>query len=246
MRKLYEEENIRAIANAIRLKNGTEETYKPSEMASAIEGIKGSSDWIDRSITTVASNVEAVGDYALAKCAVLTSADFPLAQSVGTYAFYGCDKLATINFPLIKSIGSMAFGYCYELKNVVFPNVESVGDSAFVGCKELVTADFPKTISIGNYGFRYNYSLKALILRSTTLCTLAATTAFQNCYHIYGAVDSQYNPSGLRNGYIYVPSALVSTYKANSVWASFASQIRALENYTVDGTLTGELDETKV
>lgn len=32
--------NLKAIADAIREKNGTEETYKPSEMASAIEGIK--------------------------------------------------------------------------------------------------------------------------------------------------------------------------------------------------------------
>ena len=31
--------NLKAIADAIREKNGTEETYKPSEMASAIEGL---------------------------------------------------------------------------------------------------------------------------------------------------------------------------------------------------------------
>lgn len=36
---LTDDSNYKAIANAIRTKNGTEETYKPSEMASAIETI---------------------------------------------------------------------------------------------------------------------------------------------------------------------------------------------------------------
>ena len=39
--KLYEESNIQAIANAIRGKNGTTTTYKPSEMAAAITAITG-------------------------------------------------------------------------------------------------------------------------------------------------------------------------------------------------------------
>ena len=39
MVKRYEDTHIKAIADAIRAKNGTEETYKTSEMASAIEGI---------------------------------------------------------------------------------------------------------------------------------------------------------------------------------------------------------------
>lgn len=38
--KLYEESNIQAIANAIRGKNGLSDTYKPNEMAAAIEGIQ--------------------------------------------------------------------------------------------------------------------------------------------------------------------------------------------------------------
>lgn len=39
MNKLYEENDIQAIANAIRGKNGSTDTYKVSEMATAIEGI---------------------------------------------------------------------------------------------------------------------------------------------------------------------------------------------------------------
>lgn len=47
-------------------------------------------------------------------------------------------------------------------------------------------------------------------------------------------------------GYIYVPRALVDTYKAATNWSTIADQFRALEDYTVDGTITGELDESKI
>jgi hypothetical protein len=32
-------------------------------------------------------------------------------------------------------------------------------------------------------------------------------------------------------GYIYVPSALVETYKTASNWVTYAAQIRAIEDY---------------
>ena len=41
-------------------------------------------------------------------------------------------------------------------------------------------------------------------------------------------------------------AALVDSYKAATNWSTYADQIRALEDYTVDGTTTGALDETKV
>ena len=34
--------------------------------------------------------------------------------------------------------------------------------------------------------------------------------------------------------------------KTASIWSTYASQIRALEDYTVDGTVTGELDPSKI
>lgn len=45
MNKLYEEEDIREIANSIRAKNGSSDTYKLSEMASAIDAIQPESYW---------------------------------------------------------------------------------------------------------------------------------------------------------------------------------------------------------
>jgi hypothetical protein len=39
---------------------------------------------------------------------------------------------------------------------------------------------------------------------------------------------------------------LVDEYKAATNWSTYAGRIRALEDYTVDGTITGELDESKI
>lgn len=47
-------------------------------------------------------------------------------------------------------------------------------------------------------------------------------------------------------GYIYVPAASVDVYKNVGGWKAYAAQFRALEDYTVDGTITGELDESKI
>ena len=61
MVKLYEDTNIKAIADAIREKNGTTETYKPSEMASAIEGIKsGGTIGLTEGTAMVTGDVNAV------------------------------------------------------------------------------------------------------------------------------------------------------------------------------------------
>ena len=108
------------------------------------------------------------------------------------------------------------------------------------------TVDLPVASYIKNSGFLNDYSLTALILRNDTVCSLANKTAFTGCYHILGTTNATYNPTGAKDGYIYVPSALVETYAADTNWVTYASQLRILEDYTVDGTVTGALDESKI
>ena len=165
MVRLFEDTNIKAIADAIRAKLGTNTTYKTSEMASAIHEIGNT--MLDGSITSVSSKVTKINDYALAKCANLTFVSFPFATSMGTYAFYNCTNLASAYFPLVQNVGSMALGYCTALTRAVFPEVTSLGDSAFVGCKNVEQLDFHKYMTIGNYAFRYCHSLTALIMHNT-------------------------------------------------------------------------------
>lgn len=110
-----------------------------------------------------------------------------------------------------------------------------IGTSAFNECNSLTTIDLPLVTSIGTSAFYSCVKLNALILRILdSICRLSNVNAFAG------------TPIASGTGYIYVPSALIEDYKVATNWSTFAAQFRALEDYTVDGTTTGELDPTKI
>jgi hypothetical protein len=111
--------------------------------------------------------------------------------------------------------------------------VTSVGDSAFRGCSALIKADFPSVTSIYNTAFHDCSSLVTLALRSETMCVLYYTNSFDGSPIVNGT------------GYIYVPSALYDSYRADTKWSTYANQFRKLEDYTVDGTINGVLDTNR-
>ena len=115
-----------------------------------------------------------------------------------------------------------------------FPNVTTLGLYTFMNNGKLVSIDFGSTVTVKTYAFYKNTALTALIFRSNELCPLSVTNAFTGSAIASGT------------GYIYVPSALLEEYKAATNWSTHAAQFRALEDYTVDGTTTGALDETKI
>lgn len=269
-----EESTMSAIGNAIRSKTGKSDLILPVDMPSEIEGILvGDGDnladaMINKSITEITSNVTTIGSNAFTYCYELTTVNFPAATTIGSYSFGYCEALTTANFPNVTNIGAYAFekckklttasfpiasetrGYtftdCYELTTVSFPVIATISSYMFRQCRALTTVSFPNVTKIGTYAFNSCYSLTRMILRSETLCTLSDSNAFGNCYHLHGTKDTTYNPDGLKDCYIYVPRALIEDYKVATNWSDFATQFRALEDYTVDGTITGELDESKI
>jgi hypothetical protein len=196
--------------------------------------------------------VTSIGQHAFNGDFYITRVDFPLVTSIGSNAFDGCSGLAELNFPLLTSISTYAFRACPNLIDVSFPSVTSINGYAFQSCSKLAKVDFPSLASISSSAFQSCTILTAVILRSETMVTLSNTNAFNNCYHILGTKNSTYNPEGLKDGYFYVPRALLSDtdeandYRRAKNWSTFATQFRALEDYTVDGTITGELDESKI
>lgn len=77
-------------------------------------------------------------------------------------------------------------------------------------------------------------SLKALIIRNFGSVFSLSSSAFVGSAIARG------------KGYIYVPRNMCDTLKSETNWSEYASQIRALEDFTIDGTVDGELDEEKV
>ena len=179
--------------------------------------------------------VTSLGTYAFQYCDSLTEVNCQLITSIGNYTFATCSNLSEVDFPLVTTIGSSAFNSCYNLTEVKFPLVTSIGNYAFSTCTYLTKADFPLLTSIGTGAFQKSINLTSLILRNTDrVCTLQSTNAFTN------------TPIADYDGYIYVPAALKSQYEDATNWDTFAAQFRALEDYTVDGTTTGDLDPTKI
>lgn len=97
--------------------------------------------------------------------------------------------------------------------------VTKIKPYCFYGDETLARFDCPNVLSIGVASFNGCSNLTALILRNETMCSLGNTNAFTN------------SAIALGTGYIYVPRALVDTYKANTNWKTYVNQIRAIEDY---------------
>lgn len=80
--------------------------------------------------------------------------------------------------------------------------------------------DSDRITTIGAYAFNGCSALTALILRNPdSVVTLTNTNALSG------------TPIASGTGYIYVPSALVDSYKAATNWSTYAAQFRAIEDY---------------
>ena len=162
-------------------------------------------------------------------------------STVGQYAFYGCTTLTEVDVPNVTSIGQYAFASCKN--NVLFvrcPNATLAGSYQFRDASSLVVADILGFEGSSWDSFLNCTSLSALILRRESLCPMSGTNMVGN------------TPIAKGTGYVYIPRSLVDSYKSATNWSTYANQIRAIEDYTHDGTVTGsffwcsgiELDKT--
>lgn len=200
-------------------------------------------------------NVTTIGNYAFYCCTSLTSVNIPSVTKLDSEAFSYCSALTSVNLPNVNTHGSKPFyscgikslsmpslsstnnvlcNSCSLLERADFQILTSTGSNFITYCDKFTSVDLPMLNTLGSSAFTNCKSLKMVILRSTTMCTLQGTNAFKSSLIASGT------------GYIYVPRALVEGYKTATNWSTYANQFRALEDYTVDGTTTGALDETKI
>lgn len=126
-------------------------------------------------------------------------------------------SITELHCNISASIAQYVFRGCTALTNVNFPSVTSVALGAFWQCTALTKAEFASAVAFANNAFYGCSALSAVILRNTEAVSTITGTPFANSAIANGT------------GYIYVPSALVETYKTN--WATYAAQIRAIEDY---------------
>ena len=155
--------------------------------------------------------------------------------NIGPSAFAG-QPLTKIIAPMITRL-DRAFALCDSLTEITrdfFPEVTETVYQCFTGCSKLVRADFQKVATLGTATFASCYNLKALVLRKTDgICVKNGS----------GYWDTKITDG---KGVVIVPTALLSDYVAGWENQVGANQFIAIEDYSVDGTLDGDIDWDRV
>ena len=150
MKKLYEESSVQAIADAIRAKAGTADTYKIAEMPDAIANLPSGGGGATEPY--VEETYDSDGNLIEAKLYGYTK--------IRKNAFYYCDKLSTVNFPPeLKSIGGNSFYGCAITNDSLPDGITDIGGYAFYSSK-VTLSRLPNALTkIGAYAFGYCYNL---------------------------------------------------------------------------------------
>lgn len=186
-------------------------------------------------------NATHIEQYAFTGCNELTEISFPKAVIVGQHAFQFCTKLESVNLPVFtgetsnnsNNAPNYLFQECKALKTVILPQLEKTGTyGMFRDCTSLEELRTPKNTFAGKdhvYGctklrlfdngfadltqsgvMNNTAALETLILRSATVA--AITPCAGSVLHTGYTGDIVCN--------VYVPSALIESYKAATNWSS--------------------------
>lgn len=168
-----------------------------------------------------------IANYAFRYCYGLTG-DVVLPStvtSIGQYSFASCKNISTFTATgAITTFGTYTFAgasadHKMTVREIHLPNLGTSialnlnfgSATAANACQSLELVDIGKAKSIAANTFANCYKLQTLIMRRTSVTTCANVSAFLN------------TPLRGRNSLtanIYVPSALIDSYKAASVWTT--------------------------
>lgn len=199
-----------------------------------------------------------IGEGGFNGCYSLSTIDLPNCSCLGSYAFFITGsirrKRLNISCPKCESYGDHCFcgrrlDYPYKMD---FTSCKYIGDYAFNGAIGMFmnpypVYDFPNCSYIGSYAFddcgivnvklskidfiaymafKYNYSLwdvhptRRVSIYTSSVCLIEDKTVF------YTLKNGEWQPGWE----IYVPSSLVSAYKADSVWSYYSEHIHPITN----------------
>ena len=137
-----------------------------------------------------------------------------------TGVFEYCTALTNVSLPELVGLTTKFFSRDSSLVSVKLPKCATVAGEAFSYCTALTKVELGGALTsyIANM-FAGCSALEALILSGVTAVPTLSSSAF----------------SGTRiankNAYIYVPKSLEETFKLANNWSTYASQIRAIEDY---------------
>ena len=168
-----------------------------------------------------------IGESCFERSYSLTTVSFPACTNISSHAFVNCSNLITAYFPACTNIREYAFNYCGKLTMADFPVCTSIGGYAFGDCSSLTKAYFSSCANIGSNALIRCYCLSELLLKTSSVCTLAHSNAFSSTP--FAGYSSYFSGTP----HIYVPASLVDAYKSATNWVYFSSYIAAIESTEV-------------
>jgi len=204
--RLYKIEQLTRIADALRYKLGTSDTFTVDEMGETIENMDiatdimalvASGDAFDFDDATIKTKSSAIPAHMFRGCQGIRKIDKHDILEIGSYAFTG-SKVNRINLPDCFTIGSYAFDTCTSLRNTTLniPKCTSIGDYAFNNCRcdsSSYTFDFSKVESIGANAFYEAGFFKSVSDVNLPECTSISNAAFGTYYDTYRVAVTNFN-----------------------------------------------------
>lgn len=219
-----------------------------------VQGLPQANDMLQTRVNTTKSCAYLFYKYSGNNLDFIANLDTSQATN-GQSMFEGNSNIKTIPSSVDTSKFTTLKYFVYGCSNIeILPklNTDSCLDfnGAFTSLNKIKYIDISKFTSANTSKSSTTFSscnkIIAIIIRSFGANYVLNTNTFNYCNHILGTTHAQYNPNGDKDGYIYVPRDMISILSNETNWSTHASQLRALEDYTVDGTTTGALDLVKM
>ena len=211
---------------------------------------------ITNTLTSYSNNdITAIGRYGLYGCSSLTSVSLPNLATLGAYGFCRCTGLTSLTLPNLTTIEQYGFASCTGLTHVSLPSVTIIKNRAFSGSgMSLKTLSCPNALlgewvfsTLGEYssGTLTQYALEELDIRGFLNSDESAEGGIRECHLTNLTVDrlilrkndgiveinaSNFSPVStiMDNAKftLYVPDNLVSTYRTDTNWVEYCTNVR--------------------
>lgn len=196
-------------------------------------------DWLDQNLPegVVFSDAASTFAHALYGRKGITALYLPNMVRLPDSLCWECSHLETIHIPSCTAIGPNVFRGI-AARTLVLPSVTATGNSSFFLCTKLSVIDFAsrpnaRPALAGLSTFQYCSALETLVLRSDIAWQLWDTASFTGTPFA----------SGNGGGTIYVPSALIGSYRADEKWSTILGYGNGAQNQILP--IEGSIYETQ-
>lgn len=165
----------------------------------------------------------------------IQSLELPNCTSIAQNGLRGLSSLTSLKIHKVSSLGMDALNGCSNVPVLVFEQFVTMTTRSTQAMTGVHTVDLTSNVPSGGSSLGTMTSLETIILRGDSVRTLNST----------GNLPSGVWGSGGTGGTIYVPSALIDSYKAATNWSTLdgygtitwaAIEGSQYENYYADGT----------